>query len=378
MDVNKWMPHSIIFEGVLGSRAYGLHHEGSDYDYRGVCIAPKEYYLGLNNFEQQESKDPDRTVFDIRKFFKLALECNPNIVEYMFLEDENIITTGDRWEEIVNNRGMFLTKRAKHRYLGYAFSQLKRVKSHKHWLLNPILVKPTRTEFGLPESTSLSKELIGSIEMVMKMTLKENLEVILDGSLDDLTLIGLRNYIEFDLREALDTAFTDFVYPTAFNKLVNKVDVMTAIGEDHFTEEVMAAYTKEKVFDNAMSNWKQYQNWLASRNPARSALEEKFGFDTKHVGHVFRLLIQGEQILQEGTLDVKLRPADKEFVLAIKEGKYNYDQVLAMAEKKMEGFEDLYKTSKLPHSPDFNKANNLLISIIEDFHYPKAHKLNVF
>ena len=115
-----------------------------------------------------------------------------------------------------------------------------------------------------------------------------------------------------------------------------------------------------------------------SRHCVGSALEEKFGFDTKHVGHVFRLLIQGEQILQEGTLDVKLRPADKEFVLAIKEGKYNYDQVLAMAEKKMEGFEDLYKTSKLPHSPDFNKANNLLISIIEDFHYPKAHKLNVF
>jgi predicted nucleotidyltransferase len=378
MNVNDWIKSNTIFYGVLGSRAYGLHNENSDYDYRGVCIAPKEYNFGLLNFEQQDSKDPDNTVFDIKKFFKLALECNPNIIEYLFLEDENVITTSDRWERIVEQRNIFMSKRAKHRYLGYAFSQLKRVKSHKHWLLHPIESKPTRAEFGLPDSTSLSKELIGSIDMVIKDTLKDNLEVILSDAADNIAKINIRNYVEFDLRELLDEAFADFVYPTTFNKLINKLDVMVALGENHFTEEIMAIYTKEKMHDSAMNNWKQYQNWLNTRNPARAELEAKFGFDTKHVGHVFRLLIQGEQILKEGTLNVRLKPDDKEFVLAIKNGKYNYDEVLLMAEQKMEGFEELYKTSKLPHSPDFNKANALLVETIEGFYYPKHRSIEIY
>jgi predicted nucleotidyltransferase len=41
----------------------------SDTDYRGVCVAPPEYYLGaLSHFEQAESRDPDFTVFDVKKF----------------------------------------------------------------------------------------------------------------------------------------------------------------------------------------------------------------------------------------------------------------------------------------------------------------------
>ena len=248
------------------------------------------------------------------------------------------------------------------------FSQLKRVKSHKHWLLNPADHKPTRSEYGLPDAVSLSKELIGSIESVIKVTLKDNIEQMLACSADDIARINLRNFCEFDLREALDTAFTDFSYPTVFNKLCNNIEVIVAFGEDHFTEEVMRTYTKEKQFGNAMANWKQYQEWVTKRNPARAILEEKFGFDTKHVGHVFRLLIQGREILEDGTLHVMLKPEDKEFILAIKAGAYTYDHVLSLAELQMSKFDDLYKSSRLPHSPDFNKANTLLVNLIEDFY----------
>lgn len=45
----------IIFVGLAGSRAYGLNRLDSDYDYRGVLIAPKRYYLGFDLIEQKDS-----------------------------------------------------------------------------------------------------------------------------------------------------------------------------------------------------------------------------------------------------------------------------------------------------------------------------------
>jgi predicted nucleotidyltransferase len=370
-DVNKWLTQNTIFKGVLGSRAYGIHNADSDYDYRAVAIAPKQYYLGLDNFEQQETKNPDSTVFDIQKFTKLALECNPNIIEYLFLHPENILINTPYWDILVENRDIFLSKRAKHRYLGYAYSQLKRVQSHKQWLLNPVDHKPTREEYGLPATESLNRELIGQIELVTKDCLKENLDVILNSSADELTITGLRNYLEFDVRGALDEAFADFVYPTIFNLLINKIDVMSTLAIDNFSEEIVAVYTKEKSYSSAMSRWKQYQNWVDTRNPARAELEAKFGYDTKHIGHVFRLLKQGQEILLDKTLTVKLKPEDKEEILAIKAGKFTYDEIIDLASMRMAFFEELYERSTLPHSPDFNKANTLLVKTIEKFYEDK-------
>ncbi|BAZ69080.1 hypothetical protein NIES4106_38490 [Fischerella sp. NIES-4106] len=37
-----------ILIGLAGSHGYGLNRPDSDYDYRGVFIAPKRYYLGFN------------------------------------------------------------------------------------------------------------------------------------------------------------------------------------------------------------------------------------------------------------------------------------------------------------------------------------------
>ncbi len=38
---------------------------------------------------------------------------------------------------MVDNRDIFLSKLARHRFAGYAYSQLKRVKGHKVWIDNP-------------------------------------------------------------------------------------------------------------------------------------------------------------------------------------------------------------------------------------------------
>lgn len=367
-DINKWLEKRTIFKAIVGSHAYGLSTPESDVDYRGVCIAPEEYYLGLSNFEQSETKAPDCTIFEIRKFWKLAIECNPNIIEFMFIPDEFVIVDGSIWGEVLQHKSEFLSKRAKHRYTGYAMSQIKRVQSHRHWLMNPIEKKPERKDFGLPETESLNRELIGCIESTIRDNVKREIQSILNSCADEITKTSIRNYAEFDLNSVLNEVFDDFTLPCIINRMNNMLEIVVSLGDNHFSSEIMTVYGKEKAYNVAMNNYKQYSNWINTRNPKRAELEKKFGFDTKHMGHVFRLLIQGEEIMKDKTLNVRLKADDRDYVLAIKNGAYNYDQVLELAMNRINAFDELYNKSDLKHSPDFNKLNNILISIVKKFH----------
>ena len=43
-----------------------------------------------------------------------------------------------------------LTKKVQQTFHGYAMAQLKKIKTHRSWLLNPPTKKPSREDFGLP------------------------------------------------------------------------------------------------------------------------------------------------------------------------------------------------------------------------------------
>ena len=77
----------LILLALAGSQAYGTSTPQSDFDYKGVFIAPKEYYLGFKTFEQKDTgwdTEPgtglypmldgvkDCTVYELRKFLSLA------------------------------------------------------------------------------------------------------------------------------------------------------------------------------------------------------------------------------------------------------------------------------------------------------------------
>jgi len=121
--VNK----NTIYKTVVGSTAYGLNTPESDIDLKGVCIPPKEYYFGIKTFEQQEF-GADHTVYAIRKFFKLAKDCNPNIVEMLYTDSKFIQQIDKFGEKLRANRELFISKKAKFTFAGYAFAQLKRIK----------------------------------------------------------------------------------------------------------------------------------------------------------------------------------------------------------------------------------------------------------
>lgn len=126
----------VIFEVLVGSRAYGLATEESDYDYRGVVVPPQRYFFGFaSRFEQYQSEVPDdRVLYDVRKFFKLIAEGNPNLTEMLWVPDSCLKTITGVGERIFLNRGLFISTRFKHRLVGYADEQVKLIQRHLKWM----------------------------------------------------------------------------------------------------------------------------------------------------------------------------------------------------------------------------------------------------
>jgi uncharacterized protein len=289
-------------------------------DIKGIAIPPIEYFLGwLHRFEQVESKEPDMSIYDIRKFFQLAADCNPNIIEVLWGDDSDILQQNIQGERLRLHKRDFLSQKAKHTFSGYAVAQLKRIKTHKKWLLNPVEHKPTRAEFNLPETTVLAADQLGAIKAVIR---------------DDWT------------RE---------------DKFVN----IKEITSQEFDANVMAIYQKERSYHNALTGWQQYQNWKKTRNTARAELEAKFGYDTKHAMHLVRLMRMCREIIITGEVIVK-RP-DREELLSIRQGAWKYDALIEWAEKQDKEIGALLEHCKLPHSPDREKLDNLCVDMLEDW-----------
>ena len=82
--------------------------------------------------------------------------------------------------------------------------------------------------------------------------------------------------------------------------------------------------------------------------------------------HTFRLLEMAIEIGLENKINVK-RP-NREFLLSVKEGRHEYNDLLEMAEERKMKMEQVFERSILPDKPDIKKANDLLFSIRDKFY----------
>jgi len=141
------MEQGLIFMSLHGSHAYGLARPDSDLDIRAIYVgSPGELY-GFNRREQYDKfTEIDMHVYELRKFVRLASECNPNMIELLFLGKDVILYQNPLWEQLYRNRHLFLSKRAADKFCGYAQAQLKRIKGHKKWITNPQSENPPSQE----------------------------------------------------------------------------------------------------------------------------------------------------------------------------------------------------------------------------------------
>ena len=119
----------IILMGLGGSYAYGTNNENSDIDFRGITLNLPSDLLGLTEFEQYEDGSTDTVIYSFNKIIKLLLECNPNSIELLGLDDDQYLIKTTLGQELLDNKSLFLSKRAAKSFGGYASAQLRRLQN---------------------------------------------------------------------------------------------------------------------------------------------------------------------------------------------------------------------------------------------------------
>lgn len=341
--------HTVLL-AVAGSRAYGLHRAESDVDVRGVAVPPAAYFHGfLRRFDQADSAEEvaafedllrpeerlasartrlEGSVYDLRKLVRLAADCNPNLLDVLFCRDDEVRLASSVGRRLRAERRRFLSARAKQTYSGYAASQLQRIRGHRKWLLDPPTHRPTRAEFGLPEHTLLPADQLAAANAAVGKALP-------------------------DADHADDDAFRG------------------AAGRIGLDDNLVYVMVQERAYASAARQYRQYEEWRRKRNPARAALEERHGYDTKHAAHLVRLLRMGREILTTGEVHVwrgEGGGGDRDELLAVRDGAWAYDALVAWAEREEAELEALVRSGTLavPPAPDLEALDALCVGLVEE------------
>lgn len=336
----------VLFAAVTGSRLYGTSTPQSDIDVRGIALPPAPYHLGFaHTFEQFENKTNDTVVYSLKKFFTLAVDCNPNITELLFVPEEMSLLAGPVWREIQRNRTLFLSQRARYRFAGYATAQLHRIKTHRKWLLEPPEQKPERSDFGLPNERLIAKDQVGAFNLVLARRLEK---IRRSHPLKD-QLLAMEE--TEDLLGAIQSA-----QPLEGPVIEALVDMPI---------EMRRSLARELEYDAAKKKWDAYRAWLRTRNEERLELERRYGYDTKHAMHLFRLMREGLELLRDHRITLPRPDADE--LLAIRDGALPFDEVEEAADRLDAEFEVAMAESTLPKAPPLDELDQLYMSTVKSF-----------
>lgn len=126
---NEHLGKNIIFLTLGGSHAYGTSKPESDIDIRGCSLNSKSDLIGLSNFDQVDDSTTDTVIYSFNKLIKLISNCNPNTIELLGCKPEHYFRITPIGRELLNNRKMFLSKKAIYSFGGYANQQLRRLQN---------------------------------------------------------------------------------------------------------------------------------------------------------------------------------------------------------------------------------------------------------
>jgi len=129
LRTNKRLGKRVILLGLGGSYAYGTNYENSDIDFRGITLNLPSDLLGLTEFEQYEDDRTDTVIYSFNKIVKLLLECNPNTIELLGLDEDQYLIKTALGQELLDHKHLFLTRRAAKSFGGYASAQLRRLQN---------------------------------------------------------------------------------------------------------------------------------------------------------------------------------------------------------------------------------------------------------
>jgi predicted nucleotidyltransferase len=305
----------VVIETTVGSRAWGVAHEGSDTDTRGVFALPLSWTLGLVSApEDLVSDDGSDTFWSVAKCVKQALRADPNTLEALFVKSARATDEVGQW--ILDERDAFVSAEIYGSFGRYATSQLDKLSQ------NLRLVRHRADVLAwLRASPSLS----------------------LDQVADKLAVISPR---------ANATA----------------ADAQLA-AKQYIKQLYRSMYDQQLLERNEFSALVEF----AASNAAIN-LELPRELRPKNAYNLLRLIVTATRWLESGAPEFEVSGAFRERLLEIKRGEVSLDEVLREAETLTEPLADAWRNTKLPKRADVARADRLLRRVSDELARRWVHK----
>lgn len=342
----------IIFEGIVGSQAYGTATPESDIDIKGVYIQPMDSILGFGYVEQVSDKTNDTVYYEVRRFLQLLSSNNPNILELLNLPEDKILYKDELFDIILQVKHKFISKAAKNSFAGYAIAQIKKARG-----LNKKIVNPMSKEKKSPLDFCYIIDDNGSTTF----------NSYLESTMTRQSSYGLVNIP--NARDIYALYYAGAENPNNYSGIVKEVDGKIVSNDIRLssvpkgeTPISYLSYNKDGYI-RYCKDYKEYWDWIEKRNDSRynEISEHGKNYDGKNMMHCYRLLSMSLEIVEGKGINVA-RP-DREHLLSIRRGEYDYDMLVNDAEKLIKEIDEKYKTCNLPDKIDINFVNDLLLEL---------------
>lgn len=343
----------IIFETIAGSNAYGTNTPESDIDIRGIFVPAKDEIITiLPLIEQVSDTGNDITYYGLKRIFELLSENNPNCLELLFMPTDCIQICKPAMQKILEYKHLFISKRAKHTFSGYAMAQIKKAKGQNKFVNNPCSKEhPKREE----HCTFLSEKTFPPMRPIKFG----------EEGFPDLKKLSVSRV------SGSKEMFRVYNIPNAkgvFDEMGNILyDTHTMEDEQKYYVGTLQ-YSKES-YDSIVRQWKNYWEWKNNRNEARwkDYDDKEFECDFKNLSHCVRLMLSGKNILLKGEPIVRLTGDDLKLVREVRSGKLPYSEIMTWVEGEEKKFDEWYEKSPLQYGVDMKKIDALYKEIMYNY-----------
>ena len=316
LRTNPRLSGRIMLLGLSGSYGYGTNREGSDVDFRGVTLNLPSDLIGLTSFEQFEDRTTDTVIYGFNKFVSLLVNCNPNIIELLGLDDDQYYIRSELGQTLLDNRHLFLSKRAAASFGHFADAQLRR-------LQNAI------ARDSLPQSER-EQHILRSVRSALRDFNERQREEERNNT---------RLYVDAAVTEGLDTEI--------------------------FLDADLKHYPLRRYTDmmNTLNSVVRDYDKVGKRNHKKDDTHLN-----KHAMHLIRLFMMGIDILQDEVIRTHRPKEDLTLLMSIRNGDYMEegrmsDGFFDMLADYEERFEQAERASTLPDSPDMDRIEELVEEI---------------
>ncbi len=340
----------IIYECITGSRAYGTHLPHSDTDIKGIFIQPKADFYGMTRIEQVNDATNDTVYYELGRFVELLYKNNPNLLEMLNVPTDCLKLSHSVMQHL--RPELFLSKRCKDTFAGYAFTQIRKARGLNKKIVNPIAKERKNIlafcyvvagQGAMPvtkwlEQRHWRQENCGLVNI-------PHMKDMLGLFYDETGTVGFKGIMQKESSNAI-----------SLSSIPKEMGPVTYL---HFNQDGYKKYCKD---------YREYWDWVEKRNEHRyeNTISHGKNYDSKNMMHTFRLLDMAAEIAEQQKIIVR-RP-NREFLLRIRNGEFEYDDLVKMAEEKATRIAELYEKSNLPDEPDKSKIEALLVQMRQELY----------